>query len=99
MKGILCEAVMIIIIVYWYLGRFVLVTVVCYLPSETYGRNGATQIFRSVHRTASSTTGDWSRWTIFNMLFYIILSTTVSFLDLTRSSLFLHVHFACMLCI
>ena len=37
----------------------------CCLPSETYGRNGATPIFRSFfHRTASSTTGGWSRWNI-----------------------------------
>ena len=26
----------------------------CCMPSETYGRNGATPIFRSFHRTASS---------------------------------------------
>ena len=36
----------------------------CCLPSETYGMNGATPIFRSSHRTASSTTGGWSRWNI-----------------------------------
>ena len=28
----------------------------CCLPFETYGRNGVTQIFRSFHRTPSSTT-------------------------------------------
>ena len=28
----------------------------CCMPSETYGKNGPTQIFRSFHRTASSTT-------------------------------------------
>ena len=33
----------------------------CCMPSETYGRNGVTPIFRSFYRTASSTTGDWSR--------------------------------------
>ena len=33
----------------------------CCLPSETYGRNVVTSIFRSFHRTASSTTGGWSR--------------------------------------
>ena len=27
----------------------------CYMPSETYGRNGVTPIFRSFHRTASIT--------------------------------------------
>ena len=27
------------------------------MPFETYGRNGVTPIFRSLHRTASSTTG------------------------------------------
>ena len=42
------------------------------MPSETYGRNGATPIFRSFHRTASST---------INVLIYIILSTTVSFFE------------------
>ena len=51
------------------------------MPSETYGRNGVTPIFRSFHRTASSTTGGWSRWNIFNVLLYIILSTMVSFLE------------------
>ena len=33
----------------------------CCLPSDTYGRNGATPIFRSFHRSSSSTTGGWSR--------------------------------------
>ena len=42
----------------------------CCMPSETYGMNGATPIFRSFHRTASSTTGGWSRWNIL-MCFYI----------------------------
>ena len=50
----------------------------CCMPSENYGRNGVTPIFRSLHRTASSTTGGWSH---FNVLLYIILSTTVSFLE------------------
>ena len=45
----------------------------CCMPSETYGRNGATPIFRSFHRTASSTT-----------VLYIILSTMVSFWTLIR---------------
>ena len=53
----------------------------CCMPSETYGRNGVTQIFRSFHRTASSTTGGWSRWNILMCFLYIILSTTVSFLE------------------
>ena len=51
------------------------------LPSETYGRIGVTPIFRSFHRTASSTTGGWSRLNSFNVLLYIILSTKVSFLE------------------
>ena len=51
----------------------------CCLPSETYGRNGVTPIFRSFHRTASSTTGGWSRWNILMCFFYIILSTEVSY--------------------
>ena len=42
----------------------------CCMPSETYGKNGATPIFRSFHRTASSTTGGWSRLNIL-MCFYI----------------------------
>ena len=42
----------------------------CCLPSKTYGRNGVTPIFRSFHRTASSSTGGWSRWNIL-MCFYI----------------------------
>ena len=47
--------------------------------SETYESNGVTPIFRSFHRTASSTTGGWSRWNILMRLYiYIILSTTVS---------------------
>ena len=80
--------------------------------SETYGRNGVTPIFRSFHRTASSTTGGWSRWDIFNVLLYMILSTTVSFLEDTilflqvssffifvYISIFSQVHFAYVLCI
>ena len=43
----------------------------CCLPSKTYGRNGVTPIFRSFHRTASSTTGGWSRWNILMCFFYI----------------------------
>ena len=39
-----------------------------------------TPIFRFFHRTASSTTGGWSRWNILMWFIYIILSTTVSFL-------------------
>ena len=42
----------------------------CCFPSETYRRNGVTPIFRSFHRTASSTTGGWSSWNIL-MCFYI----------------------------
>ena len=53
----------------------------CCMPSETYGRNGVTPIFRSFHRTASSTTGGWSCWNILMCVLYIILSTTVSFLE------------------
>ena len=85
------------------------VVVVVHLPRPMEG-NGVTSIFRS-YRTASSTTGGWSRWYIFNVLYiYIILSTTVShFWTLrmpcfTRSPFFvyisiLQVHFACVLCI
>ena len=40
----------------------------CCMPSETYGKNGVTQIFRSFPRTASSTTGGWSSWNIFSGL-------------------------------
>ena len=36
----------------------------CCMPSETYGRNGVTPIFRSIRKTASSTTCGWSRWNI-----------------------------------
>ena len=39
------------------------------MPSETYGRNGVTPIFRSFHRTASSTTAGWSRLKNVNVLF------------------------------
>ena len=42
----------------------------CCMPSETYGSNEVTQIFRSFPRTVSSTTGGWSRWNIL-MCFYI----------------------------
>ena len=42
----------------------------CCFPSKTYGRNVATSIFRSFHRTASSTTCGWSRRNIL-MCFYI----------------------------
>ena len=59
------------------------------MPSETYGRNGGTPIFRSFHRTASSTTGGWSRWNILMCFIYIILSTTVLFLGITDAILFL----------
>ena len=43
----------------------------CCLPSETYGRNGVIPIFRSFHRTASSTTCRWSRWNVLMCLLYI----------------------------
>ena len=52
----------------------------CCLPSETYGRNGVTQIFRSFHRTVSSTQAAGVVGT-FNVLLYIILSTKGSFLE------------------
>ena len=66
----------------------------CCFPSETYGRNGVTQIFRCFQRTACSTTGGRSRWNILMYIYiyiyiYIILSTTVSFLDLTDAILLL----------
>ena len=46
----------------------------CYfcMPSESYGRNGVTQIFRSFHRTVSSTTGGCSVvGTFLKCVFYI----------------------------
>ena len=70
--------------------------------------NVATPIFRSFHRTTSSTADGW--------IFYIIRSNTVSILDLKDAILFLqclffspffvyismyflHIHFSCVLCI
>ena len=65
---------MMMIALWWRYGREVgcssdddgivvgVVVVVC-LP-RTYGRNGVIPIFRSFHRTASSTTGGWSPWNI-----------------------------------
>ena len=47
------------------------------LPSEIYGRNGATPIFISFHRTTSSTTGGYSRWNILMCILYIILMKAV----------------------
>ena len=55
----------------------------CCLPSEANKRNGATQIFRSFHRTDSSTTGGWRRWNI--LYIYLILSIIVYILDLKES--------------
>ena len=61
--------------------------------------------FSDPYRTASSTTGGWSRWNILMcfICIYIILSTTVShFLDLMDAIFFLQdlpflqVHFACV---
>ena len=57
----------------------------CCMLSETYEK---TAIFRSFHRTASSTTGGF--------LLYIILSTTVSFLDLKDAILFLQCLLFCV---
>ena len=46
----------------------------CCMPSESYGKNGETSIFRSFHRTASSTTGGWSHWNILMFIYiYIII--------------------------
>ena len=69
----------------------------CCLPSETYGRNGVTPIFRSFHRTASSTTGGWSHWNILNVFFllYIILGTTVSYFWNLRMAFFYKVSLFC----
>ena len=55
--------------------------------------------FSQLYRTASSTTGDWSRWDIFNVLYiYIYIYHSehygLSFLDLTDT-----IFFACVLCI
>ena len=71
------------------------------IPSETCGRNGVTPIFRSFHRTDSSTTGGWSRWYILMCFFlYIIQSTMVSFLEDTRLFLqgLLFFSFLCIFC-
>ena len=43
------------------------------LLDRTYNglpKNWVTTIFRSFHRTASSTTGGWSRWNILMCFFY-----------------------------
>ena len=48
------------------------------MHSKTYGRNGATPIFRSFHRTTSSPTGGWNHWNTLMCFLYIILSTIVS---------------------
>ena len=55
-------------------------------------------IFRSFHRTASYTTGGWSRWNILMCFLYIILSTTVLFLNLKDAILFLQclIFFVCV---
>ena len=66
--------------------------VVCF-PRPMEGMGG-TPILRSFHRTASSTTGDWNRWYIY--MCCIIISTTVSFLELKYAMLFLQVcYFKC----
>ena len=59
------------------------------MPYETYGRNGATPIFRSFYRTASSTSRLESLEHL-NVMFiiYIILSTMASCLDLKDAILF-----------
>ena len=63
------------------------------MPSETYGRNGATLIFRSFHRTASSTTGGWSR-IILQDLFLSVHTQIYIYLYI-----YLQVPFACVLCV
>ena len=69
----------------------------CCFPSETYGRNGVTPIFGSFHRTASSTTGGWSPWNIFNVFFkYIILGTKVSYFWTLRMTFFNKVSIFCV---
>ena len=72
----------------------------CCFSFKTYGRNGATPILRYFNRTASSTTGGFSRWNILMCLKkYIILSSTVPVLDFKDAILFLqclffvHFHF------
>ena len=62
--------------------------------------------FSDPYRTASSTTGDWSRWIILMCFIYIILSTTVSHFWTLRkqfffqSSFFVYISiFASVLCI
>ena len=82
----------------------------CCLPSETCGRNGTTPIIRSFHRTASSTTSDWSLWDILNVIFISFLALRSHFLELKETIIFLQglffyvyiflqVHFACALCV
>ena len=68
--------------------------VCCCLPSETCGSNRVTQIFSYFHRAASSTTVDWSRWIILNVLFISFLTLRSHFLDLKDAILFLQ----CLLC-
>ena len=79
------------------------------MPSETYGRNGVTPIFRSFHRTANSTTGGWSLWNILMCFICIyihsehyglIFEDTILFLQgLLFFHFCVHFHFACVLCI
>ena len=64
--------------------------VVC-LP-ETYGRNGMTPIFRSFQNCQFPHMRQES-WEHFNVLLYIILSTTVSFLEDTILLGLLFIHF------
>ena len=59
----------------------------CCMPSATYGRNGVTPIFRSFHRTASSTTGSWSRWIIFRG-YHIIFTMSPLFFIFVYISIF-----------
>ena len=67
----------------------------CCLPSETYGRNGMTPIFRSFHRTASSTTGGWSRCNFLMWFFYISFWALRSLIFGPYGWLFLSLPFLC----
>ena len=82
----------------------------CCLPSETYGRNGATPIFRSFFSSQNFQFHHRRLESLEHLmcLIYILLSTTVShFLDLTDAIFFtrppffffcIHFHFASTLC-
>ena len=77
----------------------------CFIPSQTYGKNGVTPIFRSFYRTASSTTGSWSRCTLNCAYIYhsghydifLDLKDAISFLQYLLLCVYFH-DFASTLC-